>query len=616
MEDQFSSQDNENLSQVEEEKIEGFTEDNVLEEEISDSLVQSKAISETTTEAAGQIDGTSTSKSGEASNTDHFNEAVKEFNGLSDVPPGSEEASLKSSEASVNKEKELLTQQRNKEKHALFVRDQALILFDRTRPLHDLSEDSRNILEIAALNLDLPIPSNRKKTYKAAKTLVRSQFSEELSSDEQQILAVVLALHQRKIKRKALSKLDITPLQQRESLTITALLWIANGLADSGSYRTTIQQVEPAVNKMWIVVDGPQAITDAAAAQNNARLWEAIGYPRVKVLESTAAAEILLPYPQLMEEIGIEPDDQLSEAGRKVMRFQFAEMLRHEESTRLGEDIEALHDMRVATRRLRATFEVFYAAFKPGALKPYLRGLRATGRALGDVRDLDVFMEKAKNYLGNLPEGDRSGLDPLFNAWEDKRDRAREKMLSYLDSPEYATFKRKFNIFIQTPGTGARKYPKEQPTPQLVRELAPVLIYTRMASVSSFAPFLEKPTIERLHALRIEFKKLRYSIEYFQEVLGKQSRVVITDLKNLQDHLGDLNDAQVASVLLHEFIETWEAEQEKKPKKRKQKIEAVINYLEARQAEKQQLMAKFQETWKRFDRPEFRENLSQAISVL
>ena len=54
--------------------------------------------------------------------------------------------------------------------------------------------------------------------------------------------------------------------------------------------------------------------------------------------------------------------------------------------------------------------------------------------------------------------------------------------------------------------------------------------------------------------LRIEFKKFRYTVEYFREVLGKRAFEVIEEVKPLQDHLGDMNDAQVASQILREFI--------------------------------------------------------------
>ena len=87
---------------------------------------------------------------------------------------------------------------------------------------------------------------------------------------------------------------------------------------------------------------------------------------------------------------GVQPDDLLAEAGRKVLRYHFTAMLRHEAGTRLGEDSEALHDMRVATRRMRAAFEVFGEVFRPKVLKTHVKRLRTAGRTLGRVRDLDV----------------------------------------------------------------------------------------------------------------------------------------------------------------------------------------------------------------------------------
>ncbi len=115
-------------------------------------------------------------------------------------------------------------------------------------------------------------------------------------------------------------------------------------------------------------------------------------------------------------------------------------MFRHEAGTRDGVDIEDLHDMRVATRRMRAAFEVFEDAFTSKAIRTHLKGLRATGRTLGRVRDLDVFMEKAHHYLESLPEERRDGLRPLLHSWEQTRENAREVMVKYLDSQNYRVF--------------------------------------------------------------------------------------------------------------------------------------------------------------------------------
>jgi CHAD domain-containing protein len=322
------------------------------------------------------------------------------------------------------------------------------------------------------------------------------------------------------------------------------------------------------------------------------------------------------PLPEPRASIGVLPDDPLAEAGRKVLLFHFAEMLKHEAGTRQGEDIEDLHKMRVATRRMRAAFEVFGEAFKKKALEAHLPGLKATGRALGKVRDLDVLMEAARHYRDTLPEENRSGLDPLLDSWKEARQEAREEMLAYLDSADYAEFKQKFNRFLQTPGAGARRVSPDDPTPNLVQEVVPALVYTRLGAVRAYDSLLEHAQIEQLHALRIEFKKLRYAMEFFQEVLGPEAEALISDLKKLQDHLGELHDAQVATEILLEFLDEWEERQEEIPISERQSAEELVNYLAARHADRHALMISFHRAWDMFNRPEFRRNLALAVSVL
>jgi hypothetical protein len=132
-----------------------------------------------------------------------------------------------------------------------------------------------------------------------------------------------------------------------------------------------------------------------------------------------------IPFPARLERPGISAQDSLAEAGRKVMLYLFSVMLENEPGTRQGEDIEALHDMRVATRRMRAAFEVFGEAFRPKVLRPLLKGLRATGRALGRVRDLDVLMEKALKFEKGQPDLQPGSLDRLILTWQNDREAAR-----------------------------------------------------------------------------------------------------------------------------------------------------------------------------------------------
>jgi CHAD domain-containing protein len=498
-------------------------------------------------------------------------------------------------------------------------RDLALELFDASQSIHHLPEDMRRLLEVSALLQYLTENQEDKNSTKSGYLFILSHPLTDLTEDENKLVETILAsLHGKTgIPASPAEREQILSPSEHEALTLAALLRIADGLDTSRTQATGITSFEISPKKLVILVNGPQAKTDARKAAKSSKLWTRLYGQKISV---QAAYQLDREPDERLKELlgktkpGIEPEDELAEAGRKVMGYHFAQMLLHEAGTRLGEDIEELHDMRVATRRMRAAFEVFGEAFDRKAVKTHLKGLRATGRALGRVRDLDVFMEKAQQYLESVPQEERSGLDPLLSLWELERQEDREKMLAYLDSEEYSTFKRKFLKFVSTPGMGAKKV--DPSIPNQVNLITPILVYTRLAAVRSYGPLLKSATIEQLHALRIEFKKLRYTVEFFSEVLGKETKDLITDIKKLQDHLGDLNDADVACSILRQFIDSWEANQVHLPIVERENPEPVVAYLASKHAERYFLTTTFEEAWQDFDKPETRSRIASAVSVL
>lgn len=499
--------------------------------------------------------------------------------------------------------------------HIHHVRDCALQLFEKTRVLHELGDDSRQLLVIAADYINSSLPKGRKKSVAAIRNTIQANSATH-GMEKINVLIALVALNNLDLKPKRIVAFDLEPMEQREVLTLAALLCIAEGLDETGDQAANISQIELVKGEMWVVVDGPNIAVDIASAQHNAWLWERIGYPKIRFLEADQAKSELLPYPGLIESPGVLVDDTLAEAGRKVMRYHFARMISHETGTRLGENIEELHKMRVATRRMRAAYLVFSDYYQPQSIKVHLKGLRATGRALGQVRDLDVFIEKARKYQETQPEGQSDDLAPLINYWVQKRDSAREKLVNYLDSEQYQSFKRKFNVFLNTAGAGAKPIQRSIPSPSQVYELAPVMVYSCLASVRSYDPFLVDAKIETLHALRIELRKLRYSIEFFQELLGSETASVISDLKMMQDHLGNLNDAQVAAQSIQNFIEGWDINQENLPISKRQNPEPIVTYLASRHAELHRLTVEFGKVWEYFNRPEFKRNLALSLANL
>ena len=205
---------------------------------------------------------------------------------------------------------------------------------------------------------------------------------------------------------------------------------------------------------------------------------------------------------------------------------------------------------------------------------------------------------------------------PLLDAWKAERENGRQALIAYLDSQEFIQFKCSFNRFVQTPGNGALAISQSFPQANLVCEIVPVLIYARMGAVRAYDGILQNATDTQLHALRIEFKKLRYAVEYFREILGGEAGLIIQDLKMMQDHLGDFHDAVVACDLVTSFLKDWDKSQLERSLAERQNPEQIVTYLAYLHAERHRLLVTLPEAWSHFNRPEFRTNLAYAISVL
>jgi adenylate kinase len=146
----------------------------------------------------------------------------------------------------------------------------------------------------------------------------------------------------------------------------------------------------------------------------------------------------------------------------------------------------------------------------------------------------------------------------------------------------------------------------------------------RLAAVWAYSDWVSGPDVplERLHQLRIAAKGLRYTLEFFQEVLGPEAKIVIEEVKGLQDHLGDLQDAVVASGLLRDFL-TWGTWGHAAAKRKKSPPPAghviapgVATYLAARQSELRSLLDGFTPVWVRLYNPETSQLVASSLSPL
>jgi len=518
--------------------------------------------------------------------------------------------------------------------HARHVAAQARILFEALRPIHRLARKRRRLLKLAALLKTVGAAVDPERPHQAGRDLILAQPLHGVSTADRLALACIAAFNRKKVRPER--EATMSALEERlraDVLALTALVRLAEALNFSRSQTSAVRGIDGADTETCeIHIAGGAAEVDALQATNQADLWYKLfnqeltfiplpSEPTQPVDAGPAATAEAITAPQTTAMSGgpeispILPDEPMSEAGRKVLHLHFSRMLANEPGTRLGQDIEALHDMRVATRRMRAAFQIFAPYFDVKALAPFLKRLRRTGRTLGAVRDLDVLMDKARGYQAGLPPEQAASLEPLLTHWQARREVARRQMLKYLDSRAYREFTADFSTFLTTPGAGALEIPAGEPTPHQVRHVIPAMIFARFETVRAYEAILAGAPITTLHRLRIDSKRLRYALEFFRDVLGPEAPNLIKQVTGMQDLLGALQDAHVAEELVAEFL-AQQAGSKRKRKKGAPSLEGVEGYRSAQQTAQQELLTRFPEPWAELIGYDFRRNLSLAVAAL
>lgn len=113
-----------------------------------------------------------------------------------------------------------------------------------------------------------------------------------------------------------------------------------------------------------------------------------------------------------------------------------------------GKDIEGVHDMRVASRRLRAAIELFRDVFPRGRLRPLLSDVKRLADTLGEVRDLDVMIDRLESDRQGRPQAQQLVLTELMAELRQQRGRARHDLITTAGELESSDFNRRFLSFI------------------------------------------------------------------------------------------------------------------------------------------------------------------------
>lgn len=470
------------------------------------------------------------------------------------------------------------------------VADMADALFTALSPWHHLAEDRRTALRVAALLCDVGRHAGRKQRHIVGRDILLRQPI--LGLDDQQRHAVAAAAYLCR-ESPAPERLDealpdVLPAAARQDcLGIAALVRLGRALGASAKRAVTISAVEEGDKGLVVRIVGERAGRTARRAAEQAGLWREVYALPLSFQADKEGAPVVLPRTAL----GILPTDTMRLAAGRALGYHLKRMLDHEEGTRLGEDPEELHDMRVATRRLRSALRLFGPYVAGPASQRVSIGLRRLGQALGAVRDMDVALQRAEAFGRNL--GPEHNLDPLLETWRARRGADRRRLLRYLDGRTYQLLLRDLRSFVED----LLASPPAETERETVSHIAPRFLYIDWQIVRAYRAVLEDAPIELLHTLRIDCKRLRYGLEFFAEILPDEVVALIPEVVALQDHLGEMHDAAVAAEMVAAFLER---------RKKAAALTGVQAYRAACEAEMHARYTSFPEVWERFSTHETR----------
>lgn len=249
--------------------------------------------------------------------------------------------------------------------------------------------------------------------------------------------------------------------------------------------------------------------------------------------------------------LALDPGMTTAAAFQAVGRACLHHLMANEAVLRARRDPDAVHQMRVALRRLRAAISLFGDVVADEARDPLKSELRWIANALGQARDLDVFLAQTLAPVREAnPEAPE--LADLERTLETRREDAYREALSAVTSPRFLALVLDAAAWIETgPWLQAGEAAlRDKP----VAEFAAKQLARRVKKVRRRGEGLATLDPEARHRVRIEIKKLRYAAEFFEGLFEgkgrtKRRKSFLASLSRLQETLGELNDMAVSEAM-------------------------------------------------------------------
>jgi CHAD domain-containing protein len=264
------------------------------------------------------------------------------------------------------------------------------------------------------------------------------------------------------------------------------------------------------------------------------------GLQEIEVAVRRAGAQDGDPRPKVLRVLGqTSPPKPARPQLQVFFERQYEQILRHDPGTRLGDDPEDLHDLRVAVRRLRAILKVATPPLDRAWAEALRSELDWLGDALGPVRDLDVMLDHLRQEQADLPREERVAFAPLLKKLERERTTRRRSLAAAMKSARYVELLDRLEEAARRPHTRSAR-----PSTGEIASSAFSKVRKAVRELES------EPGDAALHKVRIKGKRARYAAELASPGAGKRVTKLIDAAKAFQDVAGEHQDAVVMAERL------------------------------------------------------------------
>jgi CHAD domain-containing protein len=241
------------------------------------------------------------------------------------------------------------------------------------------------------------------------------------------------------------------------------------------------------------------------------------------------------------------PSPSAGDVIRNALAASVARLIAHDPGVRLGDDPEDVHQARVATRRLRSDLRTFHSLLDSDWTQSLRQDLKSIGADLGEVRDTEVLLDRLRAHAERLPTADQATARKIIQRLLQRWDAARAELREALGSTRYAELLDRL--------VDAAREPALVPSAvdDRAADVLPPLVSKPWKKLSTAVDELpDDPSDEELHHIRIKAKRCRYAAEAVAPAVGKRARAFAKAIAEVQDVLGEHQDAVVAEQWLRD----------------------------------------------------------------